>query len=107
VTITAGPRRSAFHGGFRIRFLQHCRLDGLTFAVQLFKPLGDRLCLRRIIKRKKAAAKRRIANPPARIDAGADQKSQMIGRNRPVDTGAPTERRQVRDCPGRGRPAGP
>jgi hypothetical protein len=80
-----------FHGSFRISFLQHCCLDCLTFAIELFKPLGDRLCLRRIIQRKKAASKRRVTNPPARIDAGADQKSQMIGRDRSVDTGALTE----------------
>ncbi len=74
-----GVAGSVLRQNFRLGLSQHDGLHGLALAVELIQPLGDLLCLCRVLKRQQPAAKGRIADPATGIDARTDEKAEMIG----------------------------
>ena len=73
-------------------FLHRGDLDALAFVVELAEPRGDHQRLVLIVQRQQFGAERRIANPAAGIDPGADDEPHVIGVHRAVQPAGQRQR---------------
>ncbi len=83
-----------FEERLRFGFGEHGRLHCLALAVQLVQLLRNHVSLRAVIQCQKTTSKGCVPDTSAGIDAGADQKAEMIGRDRPPKSRLLEEGRQ-------------
>ena len=69
--------------GLGFSLFKHEGFECLALLIEAIEFPSDRLRLRRFVGDQAARAQGGIANTPARIDARANEKTQMVGRRRP------------------------
>ena len=79
-------------------FLEHHRLDRLAFLVEAVELGGETLALGRIVAGEEPRAERRVADPPAGIDARPEHEAEMIAASASRRAGRRRRGRRGRGC---------